>query len=224
MLLKPWCAAAARCRHGRPGYVRAPCPDSVAAISSRDHTGTGGHSRGLSARLARCSKCLPKPDRRLAAGGLPMWPCLSVDCCRISTLRTRSSVTHDSYVEAPAADDRRCSAHSSGGARLYAGVRLSEIVHQEVSSRRQSVGAMARRLRSLSCIVLAGRYSSRNRMASSRRVSVGHAFAGDAHFGGPVVFSGRALVLVACHALAPECGEVASVVDSSVPLPCYPAL
>src|ERR1700756_2963096 len=129
MLLKPWCLAKARRRHGRPGYVRAQCPDSVVAISSRDHIDSGGHCVGLSARLARSSKCLPKAHRRLAAGGVHEWPRLSGDCCRVSTRHTRSSVTYDSHGEAPSADDHRCSADSGGGTRLSPCVRTSETLH-----------------------------------------------------------------------------------------------
>ena len=45
-------------------------------------------------------------------------------------------------------------------------------------------------------------------MAHSRRVSVGHAFLRDAHFGGPIVSGGRPFVLVACRAISPVCSEV----------------
>ena len=61
-------------------------------------------------------------------------------------------------------------------------------------------------------------------MAHPRCVSNGNAFSRDAHFGGPVVSGGRPLILVAYRAAPSARGEVASVVDGSVPLPCHPAL
>src|SRR5438270_8167405 len=224
MLFKTRRSVKARFRHGRHGYVRVPCPDSVLDISACDHIDAGSCSVDLSARLARSSKCLSKPDRRLAARGVFEWPHLSVARCRLPTRHTRSSTTHGSHAEAPSVDDGRCSLDSSGGTDVYHGVRPSEILHADVSSTRQFAVTMARTLRSASCVVLAGGHGSRDRMACSRCVSVGHAFFRNAHFGGPVLSGGRPFVLVAYRAVSATCCEVASMVDASLPLPCHPAL
>src|SRR5579871_649970 len=224
MLLKRSHWTKARSRHGRNGYVRVQCADSVVAISARVYIDTGGRSVDLSARVARSSKGLPKPDRRLEARCVLERSRLNVACCRLSTRHIRSSIAYVSHAEAPSVNDGCRSADSSGGSHVYPGVRPSEILHSEVSSIRQFGYAMARTRHSASCVELAGGYGSRDRMAYSRCVSVGYAFFRNAHFGGPVVCGGRPFVLVAYRAVALMRGEVPSMVDASIPVPCQPSL
>src|ERR1700680_1624080 len=144
-------------------------------VPARHHVRVGGDGIGLLARLAVSSKCFPEPDPRLAACSVYEWPRLSVDRSRISSGHTRSSITHDSHDEAPSVDDGCRSATSSGGARVSAGVRTPEALHQGPSPPGQSAGTMARTQSYASGVGLAGGHGCGNRMAFSRHVSVGHA-------------------------------------------------
>jgi hypothetical protein len=83
---------------------------------------------------------------------------------------------------------------------------------------------MARTLSYASRVVLVGGHRCRNRMASSRRISVGHAFPLGAYLGGHVFSGSWPLVLVPYRAVFAECDEVASVVHGFVSLPCYGTL
>src|SRR5580704_8562096 len=174
MLLKRWRSAQARSLHGNPSHVRAPCPRAVVVAPVRHHIHTGDvRGGGLLARLAFSSKCFSQPDSRLAARSVYGWSGLSVDGGRVSACRTRSSVTHDSHAEAPSLDDDCGSAGSSGSACVSTGMRLTEALHYERCP--QAASTMARTLSYASWVVLAGGNGGRNRMASSRCVSVGHA-------------------------------------------------
>src|SRR5580704_1280557 len=170
--LKPWRSAQARSLHGKPSHVRVPCPRAgvVAPVRRPHHTG-GGRGRGLFSRLAFSSKCFSQPNSGLAARCVYGWSGLGVDCGRVSARRTRSSVTHDSHAEAPSVDDDCGSAGSSGSACVSNGVRITEALHYERCP--QAASTMARTLSYASWVVLAGGNGGRNRMASSRCVSVG---------------------------------------------------
>ena len=129
MLLRQWRSVQTRSRHGRQSYVRATCPDTVRVHSTRDHIRFGGDCVGLFPRLALRSKCFPKPDPRVAARSVYEWSRLSLGCCRVSTCRTRSSVTHDSHGEASSIDDGCCTANSGWGTRISVGMRVTEALH-----------------------------------------------------------------------------------------------
>src|ERR1700680_1574540 len=224
MLLKRRRSAQARFRHGRPSHVRAPCPHAVVAAPARYHMRVGADGVGLLAWLAFASRCFPQPDPRLAPRRIYEWTLFSVGCRRVSARHPRSSLPHDSHDEAPSVDDGCCSASSSGGARVPAGVRAPEALHQELSSFRQSAGTMARTLPYASRVLLAGRHGSRDRMAPAGCVSVGHALSVGAWLGGRVFSGGWAFVLVAHRAIFAECDEVDAVVHGFIPLPCHVAL
>jgi hypothetical protein len=171
---EPWCLAQARSLHARNfSYIRSTRTCTVVVDPPR-RTGAG---RGvdLLARLAFSSKRFPTPHRRLAPRRIYSGSGLSTDGSRLSARNTRSPVAHDSHDEAPAVDDGWCTATSSGGAPVPAGVRVTEALHQEPSSPCQCADAVARKLSSASRVVLAGGHDRGNRVAYSRCVSVGHA-------------------------------------------------
>src|SRR5579862_1540301 len=141
MLLKRWRSMPVTSRHGKPSHAPAPCPHVVAAGFDRGDVHIIGDSVSLSARLDCPAKCLPYPHPRLAACCLYERSCLSVDCRRISTRRTRSPVTHVSHDEASSVDDGCCSADFGGEADISAGVRTAEALHQEPSCGGRSAGA-----------------------------------------------------------------------------------
>jgi hypothetical protein len=127
MLLKQSRSAQTRSRHGRPRYVRAPCPHAGMVTSARHRIpAIGDHGIGLPARLAFSSKCLPKPHPRLAARRIYEWTLFSVGCRRVSSCYPRSSVPHDPHDEAPSVDDGCCSVDSGWGAHVSARLRVTE--------------------------------------------------------------------------------------------------
>src|SRR5580658_4935234 len=121
----------AGCRHGRPSYVRVPCPNAVVVCFARDHIHAGTHSISLFARLDLASKCFSNPPRRLASRSVFERPDVSVDRTRISTRHSRSSVAYDSHDEASSADDGCCTANFNGNADVSAGLRPTKALHQE---------------------------------------------------------------------------------------------
>src|SRR6202035_1621690 len=129
MLHKQWRSTRAGSHNGRPSYVRTPCPDVVVVDPARHRVHADCRSIGLFVRLACSAKCLPKPDRYLAACDVYERSRHSVDWGRVSTRHTRSSTTYDSHAEAPSVDDGRCTADSSGGTRVDPGVCPSEALH-----------------------------------------------------------------------------------------------
>ena len=224
MLLKRLRSVQARCRHGRPSYVRVPCPNAVVVCFARRRIHAAGHSISLFARLDPASKCFSNPHRRLASRSVYERPDVSVDCTRISTRHTRSSVAYDSHDEASSVDDGCCTANFNGDTDVSVGLRPTEALHQEPDPPRQSDGAMVRDLSSASGVVLASGHRCRNRMASSPCVSVGHALPPCAYFGGRDLSDGWPAVLVARSRVFTECGEVASVVHGDVLVSCNFAL
>ena len=83
---------------------------------------------------------------------------------------------------------------------------------------------MARTLADESRVVLAGRLGGCNRMASSRRISVGDAFPLGAQPGGRIFSAGWLVVLVAHRAVFARRDDVAAVVHGFVSLPCHVTL
>src|SRR5580692_6356496 len=136
MLLDRSRSAQARCRHGRPSYVRVPCPDAVLVCFACGHLYAAGHSISLFARLDLASKCFSNPHRRLASRSVFEWPDVSVGCTRISTRPSRSSVAHDSHGEASSFDDGCCTANFNGDTDVSAGLRPTEALYQKPEASR----------------------------------------------------------------------------------------
>jgi hypothetical protein len=84
--------------------------------------------------------------------------------------------------------------------------------------------AMPQTLFYASGVVLVGWHGGRNRMASSRGVSVGNAFPVDPFLGGRDFSGGWPIVLGAHRTVIAEHDEVASMVYGFVPLPRHAAL
>src|SRR6202162_3783956 len=140
---EPWCLAQARSLHARNfSYIRSTRTSAVVVDPPR-RTGAG---RGvdLLARLAFSSKRFPTPHRRLAPRRIYSGSGLSIDGSRLSARNTRSPVAHDSHDEEPAGGAGWCTATSSWGAPVPAGLRVTEALHQEPSSPCQCADAVAR--------------------------------------------------------------------------------
>src|ERR1700735_137299 len=153
-LPKRWRWAQARSRHASSSHVRAPCPHAV--VVAPTPPARRGCGIDLLARLDFSSQCLSKPRCRLAARRIYRRANLNLDCRRISTGHTRSSITHDSYDEAPCFNDGRCTAAFSWCTCVSFHLRVAETFHQERSFPRHGAVAVVRTLSSESCIVLGG--------------------------------------------------------------------
>src|ERR1700758_2868248 len=103
-------------------------------------------------------------------------------------------------------------------------MRSAETLHQGPAWRGRSAGTRARILSSPSCVVLAGGHCCRNRAASSRRISVGHAFPWDAYLGGHLFSGSGSPILVAYRPVFTECDKVASMDHGLVLVSCNLAL
>ena len=219
---KPRRWAQSRSRHDRPDHARAPCTPAVEVNPVCHHIRTLGNGIGLFPRLAFASNRFPQPDPWLASRSVHKCSRAGVDCRRVSPRPTRSSVAYDPHDEAPSIDDSRCSASSGGCAGVSFGVRVTEGFHHKAFPF-HSACSMARTLADESRVVLAGRLGGCNRMASSRRISVGDAFPLGAQPGGRIFSAGWLVVLVA-HRAVTRCDEVTAVVHGFVSLPCHVTL
>ena len=222
MLLKRWRWAQARSCHASSSHVRSPCPHAVVVAAAP--AARRGCGIDILARLDFSSKCLSKPRCQLAPCGIYSRVNFSVDCRRLSTGHTRSSIAHHSHDEAPCFNDGRCPAASSWCACVPVHLRAAETFHQEWSFPRLGAVAVVGTLSSESCVVLAGGHDCCNRMASSRCISVWHAVPVGPSLGGRDFFDGWAAVLVAHPAVFTERTQLASMVDGFVPLSRYATL